>query len=143
VVVHVGAGSEAKRWGMEGWRDVVGELRSERHEVVVMAGEVERERLRERERAVFEEIGGRFVDDVMELADVVRAARVFAGCDSGPAHLAAQVGVRTVALFGPTDPEEWGPVGPGVCVVAPGALGAMEWLSAERVVAELVGVLRG
>jgi hypothetical protein len=38
VVVHVGAGSEAKRWGMEGWREVVGELRSERHEVVVMAG---------------------------------------------------------------------------------------------------------
>jgi heptosyltransferase-2 len=31
--------------------------------------------------------------------------------DSGPAHLSAAVGVPTVALFGPTDPERWRPYG--------------------------------
>ena len=32
--------------------------------------------------------------------------------DSGPAHLAAAVGVPTVTLFGPTDPARWRPWGP-------------------------------
>ncbi|MFN8554979.1 MAG: glycosyltransferase family 9 protein [Candidatus Obscuribacterales bacterium] len=31
--------------------------------------------------------------------------------DSGPAHLSAAVGVPTLALFGPTDPERWRPYG--------------------------------
>jgi heptosyltransferase-2 len=33
--------------------------------------------------------------------------------DSGPAHVAAAVGVPTVTLFGPTDPRLTAPVGPG------------------------------
>jgi heptosyltransferase II len=32
--------------------------------------------------------------------------------DSGPAHLAAAVGVPTVTIFGPTDPVRWRPWGP-------------------------------
>jgi len=32
--------------------------------------------------------------------------------DSGPAHLACAVGVPTVTLFGPTDPNRWRPYGP-------------------------------
>lgn len=32
--------------------------------------------------------------------------------DSGPAHLACAVGVPTVTLFGPTDPNRWRPLGP-------------------------------
>jgi ADP-heptose:LPS heptosyltransferase len=31
--------------------------------------------------------------------------------DSGPMHLAAAVGVRAVAMFGPTDPRRTGPLG--------------------------------
>lgn len=32
--------------------------------------------------------------------------------DSGPAHLAAAVGVPTISIFGPTDPVRWRPWGP-------------------------------
>jgi len=35
------------------------------------------------------------------------------GADSGPAHVAAAVGVPAVTLFGPTDPRLTAPVGPG------------------------------
>jgi len=31
--------------------------------------------------------------------------------DSGPAHLAAAVGIPTVGVFGPTDPDRWRPYG--------------------------------
>jgi ADP-heptose:LPS heptosyltransferase len=34
------------------------------------------------------------------------------GCDSGPLHLAAAVGARTVRIYGPTDPVEFGPWSP-------------------------------
>jgi ADP-heptose:LPS heptosyltransferase len=42
---------------------------------------------------------------------------VFVGHDSGLTHLAAALRRPTVALFGPTDPEVWGPRGRHVTVV--------------------------
>ena len=57
----------------------------------------------------------------------------FVGCDTGPTHLAAQLGVPTIALFGPTDPAVWAPVGPRVRVIAPERSCGMEWLDAEPV----------
>ena len=36
------------------------------------------------------------------------------GNDSGISHLAAAFGAPVVALFGPTDPAVWRPIGPGV-----------------------------
>ena len=44
------------------------------------------------------------------------AAR-FVGNDSGPGHLAAITGTPTLALFGPTDPARWRPLGPHVKVL--------------------------
>ena len=40
--------------------------------------------------------------------------------DSGPMHLAAAVGTRCVAIFGPTDPGRTGPYGPGHIVLRSG-----------------------
>jgi len=117
VVMHVGAGSEAKRWAMERWLELGAALSESGLRVELIAGEVEAERLSAPERAAFESAGGRFLLSLEELADALRGARVFVGCDSGPSHVAAQFGVRTVALFGPTDPAVWGPAGPRVWIV--------------------------
>jgi lipopolysaccharide heptosyltransferase I len=38
-----------------------------------------------------------------ELAEILRACDLFIGSDTGPLHLAAAVGTRTVAIYGPTD----------------------------------------
>lgn len=43
------------------------------------------------------------------LARVIAAAEIFIGGDTGPLHLADAVGARTLALFGPTDPDRNGP----------------------------------
>lgn len=48
-----------------------------------------------------------------QLAELTRRARLFVGSDTGPLHLAAAVGTRCVALFGPTDPKVCGPYGTG------------------------------
>jgi len=51
------------------------------------------------------------------VAEEIRRCRAFVGNDSGITHLAAYWGCPTVALFGPTDPRIWGPVGRRVKVL--------------------------
>ena len=54
---------------------------------------------------------------LMELASVLSHAQCYVGNDSGVTHLAAALGVPTVAIFGPTDPAVWAPLGSHVTVV--------------------------
>ncbi|WP_347988317.1 glycosyltransferase family 9 protein [Methylomonas sp. AM2-LC] len=44
-----------------------------------------------------------------ELTEIINHASIFIGPDTGITHLAAATGVRTVAIFGPTDPLKWAP----------------------------------
>lgn len=55
--------------------------------------------------------------ELLEMAVVLRRARVFVGNDNGPMHIAAALGTPVVALFGPSDPQEWGPRGAGHRVI--------------------------
>jgi heptosyltransferase-1 len=47
---------------------------------------------------------------IPELAALLAGARLVVGADTGPVHLAAALGTRVVALFGPTDPARNGPL---------------------------------
>jgi ADP-heptose:LPS heptosyltransferase len=48
---------------------------------------------------------------LLEVSHHLRGCRAYIGNDSGITHLAAYLGCPTVALFGPTDPRVWGPIG--------------------------------
>ena len=48
---------------------------------------------------------------LVEVSHRLRHSRAYIGNDSGITHLAAFLGVPAVALFGPTDPRIWGPMG--------------------------------
>lgn len=56
------------------------------------------------------------------VAEELRHCRAFVGNDSGITHIAAYWGAPTVALFGPTDPQIWGPLGRRVTIVHKPAL---------------------
>ncbi|MGH7925902.1 MAG: glycosyltransferase family 9 protein, partial [Candidatus Binatus sp.] len=49
--------------------------------------------------------------DLPTVAAVTRLASAFVGNDSGVSHLAAAVGTSGVAIFGPTEPARWRPLG--------------------------------
>jgi ADP-heptose:LPS heptosyltransferase len=49
-----------------------------------------------------------------ELGAILARAGLYVGNDSGITHLAAAWGAPTLALFGPTDPAVWAPLGPRV-----------------------------
>ena len=44
-----------------------------------------------------------------ELGALTARARLFIGVDSMPMHLAAAMGTPTLALFGPSSEDQWGP----------------------------------
>ena len=55
-----------------------------------------------------------------ELGELFRRARLFLSVDTGPMHLASAVGAPVVALFGPKDPQVYGPYfGPRAIVEKP------------------------
>jgi hypothetical protein len=130
IVLHVGSGGDRKRWPLDRWAALARTLGAggTGRSVEVVAGEVEAARFDARERRLLADLGGRILDDAGELVRGIRAGAAFVGADAGPTHLAAQLGVPTVALFGPTDPRQWAPIGPVVRVVAPPAQMSMNWL---------------
>ncbi len=110
VVIHVGAGSPAKRWPVAGWISIISLLRDHAIPLQLLAGEVEVERFGADERREFDSLSGRYLSTLDDLGDALAAARLFLGFDSGPAHLAAALGVPVLSVFLSTDPELWAPV---------------------------------
>lgn len=148
VVLSVGAGGRHKRWPLGRWSELADRLLSLptplRGGVQIIAGPVEDEQFSKKERAAFNDLirKGQWsgtINRLGDLANALRKARVVISADSGPAHLAAQLGVRTLTLFGPTDPAVWSPVGPAVRTLAPLAhTPDMVWLDVDTVFGLLV-----
>jgi ADP-heptose:LPS heptosyltransferase len=77
--------------------------------------------------------------DVTKAAWLLTAADGYIGNDAGMTHVAAAIGVPTVALFGPTEPDIWCPLGPHVRVVRCGADFAL--MDPDRVVCEVLAAV--
>ena len=121
IVLHLGAGTPAKRWPAEHWQELIGRLVfHEPVQVVLVGGRQDRRIAQEvlkddRPAGVIDFTG---MLNVSELAAVLGSADLFAGADSGPAHLAATVGRPVVVLFsGTNNPRQWRPCGEQVAVV--------------------------
>lgn len=110
----------SKRWPMARFAELARELRRRRPTLraVVLAGPKEvwlAVRVHEESGKVHPVIGPDL--DLAGLAAVVAALDLLVTNDSGPMHLAAALGVPTVALFGPTDPRRTAPAGDGHTVL--------------------------
>jgi ADP-heptose:LPS heptosyltransferase len=117
IVLAPGSGGHGKCWPREGWHALAARLAAEGRALRVLFGPAELERDDVRAWSWPAAVG--FVDGVpaIGLATSLRACAAYVGNDSGPSHLAAMLGVPTVAVFGPTDPKVWTPQGPRVRVV--------------------------
>ena len=113
------AHGHAKRWSPTSYADVVARLVADRHLQVVLVGSghdrdagyaIESSLPRDGlvRDGVFNLIGR---TDLAELVGVLAGCHAFISSDSGAMHLAAALGVRVTALFGPTDERLTAPVG--------------------------------
>ena len=119
VVVHPGSGSMAKRWPVENFATLIETLETQRWaRTIVVTGYAE-EDIEARLKVLLPHAKPLIAANwpLLPTMALIGQATVFIGHDSGLTHLAAALGRPTVALFGPTDPEIWGPRGGHVTVV--------------------------
>ncbi|MEX0776561.1 MAG: glycosyltransferase family 9 protein [Phycisphaeraceae bacterium] len=140
IVIHPGSGGRDKCWPLARFIELVDALREGRPQmpVQVIVGEVEVERWSAHELAA---LRAQVLPTLDALRDALAGAALYIGNDSGPTHLAAWLGVPTIALFGPSDPRLWAPLGRRVTVLAPPTPEPMAWLPTPRVLDALAAVV--
>lgn len=111
VLVHIGAGSPARRWPLERWAAVARALDRAGHHVLLTGSPAER-----RDVAEVRSLAGLPRDrdltgstDSLALAALVRRAALLVSVDTGIAQVATALGRPSVCLFGPVSPAQWGP----------------------------------
>jgi ADP-heptose:LPS heptosyltransferase len=118
VVIHPGSGGAHKCWHLDNFLSVARMLEKEGTDTVFLLGPAEVERFDASAINEIRAIGSLLTG--LPLADVLAVlscSRAFLGNDSGITHLAAAVGIRTVVVFGPTDPAIYAPIGPAVAIM--------------------------
>ncbi len=149
IAIHPGSGGAHKCWPAHSFAAVIEQLWNPHrpyrhsHSVLLLAGPADQERLHD----ILNSIGyppepGMLkvlvAAPLLEVAQQLQQCRCYLGNDSGITHLAAMLGVPTVALFGPSDPTIWHPVGPSVRVIR---VQALELLGSDVVVEALESFL--
>ncbi len=144
ITVHPFSSNPQKRWPAERYRELIRRLALWGGVRIVVVGGAEE---RELASAVLPpetpavNLVGRLT--LRQLAALLQRARVLISNDSGPMHLAAAVGTRTIALFGfthpATGPRRWGPWGSGHAVIARPSLAE---ISVEDVANAVWGLLK-
>jgi heptosyltransferase-3 len=127
LALHPGSGSPAKNWPAERFVALARELQPGRPTLLVLGpAEAGLEHLDDPPTVVARNLPLRV------LGALLSRAGLFVGNDSGVSHLAAAAGGAVCALYGPTDPAVWAPVGARVrCVRAPN--GSLAELAVETV----------
>ena len=102
-----------KCWGNQPMAQVIDWLQTERNaRVVVTTGPAPRELERAREIIRLCRTQPLFYEGNLSLGQIAALSAEsdgYFGVDTAPMHMAAAVGVPVVALFGPTNPKNWGP----------------------------------
>jgi hypothetical protein len=118
IVLHPGSGGREKCWHLENFVSIARELRCRDYEVLFLLGPAEEERLAPSDKVRMQNAAECLTHlSLTQVIGVLSGADAFVGNDSGVTHLAAGMGLRTFAMFGPTDPALYKPVGRAVTLL--------------------------
>ena len=101
-VVHPFATTAGKTWGAGGFVEVAQYLRQSGLEPVFIGGGAD-------DFSPFRAFRLVSGAPLSQIKSLIASASLFVGNDSGPAHMAAALGVPSVVIFGASDPAIWGP----------------------------------
>ena len=119
VVIQPGSGGLHKCWHLDNFLAVAKELRSKGVEVVFLLGPAEQDKYSNATIKAINSVARCLTDlSLTQVVCLLSCSDGFIGNDSGITHLAAGMGVRTLVVFGPTNPAVYKPIGPAVTVFA-------------------------
>ena len=141
--VHPGSGGRHKMWPPRMFANFIHELQQREVRVLMLEGPAD--------AAVCSEVVERLPQGVsvlqpgrLPLADCagrIAACDVYIGNDSGLTHVAAALGVPTVAVFGPTEPSVWRPLGAAVRTLYGHGYKAQKWPEVRTVLRSVLEIL--
>jgi ADP-heptose:LPS heptosyltransferase len=120
VGMHVSGGRAIKQWDLDRFAEVAARLIDERHATLVLTGSrsdrpmVDHVKRALTPRPIIDASGD---IDLLELAAMLQHLDLLVTGDTGPLHLAYTVGTPVVAVFGPSAPQRYGPMGPADRIV--------------------------
>jgi predicted lipopolysaccharide heptosyltransferase III len=122
MVLQPGARYWFKAWPFERFAELADRLSAEYGGQVLIGGSEQERDLAQRicRAAKSQPISMAALSGMRTFAAVLKRSALFVGNDSGAMHVAAAVGTPVVALFGPSNPSEWGPRGGAVEVIYKG-----------------------
>lgn len=113
ITIHPGSPIDIKRWKSERFAELADWLITQKDAQVLFVGVPDEIQIITQIQALMQDesinIAGKTT--IPQLASILRKSIMFIGNDSGPMHLAAAIGIPTVGLYGPGDPNRFGPVG--------------------------------
>jgi len=113
VILQPGARYWFKAWPPERFAELADRLISQYSCQVLIGGSHQDIELAEQIRQIAKSkpivMAGRTT--IKQFASIAKKSALFVGSDSGAMHIASAVGTPVVALFGPSNPREWGPRG--------------------------------
>jgi predicted lipopolysaccharide heptosyltransferase III len=121
VMLHPGARYWFKAWPAERFAELAARLAAAGCRMLVGGGHQDvaaAERIAEGAPTAVSIVAGRA--SLLQFAALLKRCALFIGNDNGAMHVAAAMGTPIVALFGPSNPAEWGPRASRVSVVYKG-----------------------
>jgi len=119
ILIHPGSGSRKKCWPVSNFANVASSIVSDGNEAEFILGPAEHFLADILSQKNKHHLKIHIMNDLIKVSSLLKTADGFIGNDSGISHLAAFMGLPTVAVFGPSDPKRWKPMGRAVAVVRP------------------------
>ena len=119
ILLHPGSGGRKKLWVASGWLYLIRRMSTHDNlQIALLQGPADSQIVQQ----LYSQVGSNSLLPVNnwplgKLAALIKESALYLGNDSGITHLAAACGIPTIALFGPTDAQIWGPQGPKVSIV--------------------------
>jgi ADP-heptose:LPS heptosyltransferase len=122
VAIHPGArNNKNKRWATRKFAKLCDSLQAEFRTTILLVGgnddQKECRHITTHTKATVVNCAGSL--SLLQSAAVIKGCDLFIGHASGPTYIAAAVGTPVVAIHGPDDPKNFGPLGDEVKVVSP------------------------
>ena len=122
IAIHPGSGGAQKCWPIASFAALIELLWKQEIPVLLLAGPADHERIAELYKQLppppQTSLLSTAIDaPLLTLTRQLQECRGYIGNDSGITHLAALLGLPTLALFGPSNPKIWRPLGSNVIVL--------------------------